>query len=831
MSSVLSASGRGLRARPYFLWLFCLILAAVATFWSPAGVALPLNGQGASSNGFVVHLALAMRDGAVESLPARPSEPTATVTPSATVSHTCTPTPVPSSTPTATSSSTATHTQTATSSPTWTPTNTASATATSPPSPTWTSTATSTPTATGTSTPTLTPEPTRAPVKVVFQQDLDGYQGAQDTTIYQFDADNSYLYTVDPLKVGEKQRLASVLRFELISVPVDAYITSATLELYAVGWSAPGDGVTVGAYAITQTTVLDELTWTAARAGAPWGAPGCNSVTSDRRPDPEASVLVTELGRWYRLDVTSLVQSWTNRSLPNNGLLLRAPLDLLDPQIFFFASAEHRDRNLRPRLLINYSFEPISEPSPTRVGTLAPTRTSLPAATATLTPAPGAENTITIQQGPGQSCADTFLYKYTPSTNYCLTDTLLVGFRQQYVSLLRFDLGSIPNNATITRARLQVYANGWSGQDTNIGTYVISRTVNLGEATWELASAGNPWGAPGCADTGSDREGLLTGVVKTSSIARWYDLDVTRAVKRWVGGELANNGLLLATTYASFTGTLRFASSEHSDAALRPKLIVSYVVGVPTPTPRPGPQLVIGHITDVHIGRNDACTVQLQTITGLIGQQADVLIDTGDCTENGTEAETLDYRDHMRANMTIPWQVTPGNHDSPDVFQRYVGSLNWWWDIGGYRLIGIDSEAINRYPYEPGAMQALDAALTLDKPCIIFGHFPLDSEGYSPETNRRLRERFAAYHVVLYVAGHWHANSFTTDPTTGTKLLVGHWNCGGNYRLIRLLGTTVQVEQFKLSGVGLGICGVSEDRENTSWIVRTENRLALVDLP
>ena len=208
-----------------------------------------------------------------------------------------------------------------------------------------------------------------------------------------------------------------------------------------------------------------------------------------------------------------------------------------------------------------------------------------------------------------------------------------------------------------------------------------------------------------------------------------------------------------------------------------------------------------------------------------------MVVDTGDCTENGSEAETLEYRDHMRANMTIPWQVTPGNHDSPDVFQRYIGSLNWSWDVGGYRLIGIDSEAINRYPYEPGAMYALDAALTLDKPCIVFGHFPLDSDGYSPETSRRLRERFAAYRVVLYVSGHWHANSFTTDPTTGTRLLVGHWTCGGNYRLIRLAGNTVQVEQFKLGGVGLGTCGVSEDREKTSWIVRTENQYALVSLP
>lgn len=156
--------------------------------------------------------------------------------------------------------------------------------------------------------------------------------------------------------------------------------------------------------------------------------------------------------------------------------------------------------------------------------------------------------------------------------------------------------------------------------------------------------------------------------------------------------------------------------------------------------------------------------------------------------------------------MTIPWQAVPGNHDTPGVFEQHIGGLNWWWDVGGYRLIGIDSEAINLYPVWPQAMLALDAALTTEKPCIVFGHFPLDSEGYSAETNQQLRARFAAYNVLLYVTGHRHAYSFTTDPATGTKLLVGNWTCGGHYRIIRLDGTSVQVEQYQVEGIGQANC-------------------------
>lgn len=725
---------------------------------------------------------------------------------------TLTPTPTYSSTPVATPTPTLTPAQSLT--PTVTPTHTGTATPTATRTPTATVTPTLVPTSTATLTviPSVTPTRTASPtlaagveLTMTLQQGLDGYSGATDSYIYQWQPTLNYS-TINTLLVGQKQQYAALLRFDLSSVPADAHFTSAILELYSVGWSGSGTGIMVGAHAITRTTDLDTVTWDLARTGAPWAIPGCNDVATDRRPAPESTVATTYVGRWHSLSVTQLVQGWSNGSVANNGFLLRSAYDPTNPQFFLFASAEYSDRSLRPRLRLSYHIDPV-EPGQTPTRTVAPTITRTATATATPTLASGVEYTVTIQQGTNGSCEDSYLFQYAASgVNYCMSDTLIAGVKQQYVSLLRFDLSAIPAAATVTRARLQVYANGWSGQDSVLGTYVISRTVDMCEATWEKSQASQWWGSPGCTSTQTDRAGLLSGAVKTNGIARWYDLDVTRAARDWVQGSTPNNGLLLVTSYTSFTGTFRFASSQHSEVGLRPRLVVSYVVYDPTPTPRAQPYLVIGHITDDHVGRNDVCTVQLQTIAGLISQQADVLVDTGDCTENGTDQETRDYREHMGANMTIPWQSVPGNHDTPDVFLQHVGTLNWWWDVGGYRLIGIDSEAINRYAYDPQAMNALDAALTTEKPCIVFGHFPLDSEGYSAETNQQLRERFAAYHVLLYVTGHWHTNSFTTDPTSGTMLLVGNWTCGGHYRIIRLDGTSVQVEQYQLGGTGLGAC-------------------------
>lgn len=129
----------------------------------------------------------------------------------------------------------------------------------------------------------------------------------------------------------------------------------------------------------------------------------------------------------------------------------------------------------------------------------------------------------------------------------------------------------------------------------------------------------------------------------------------------------------------------------------------------------------------------------------------------------------------MDGNATIPWQAVIGNHDTqyaPHIFPTYIGPLEWVWDVGGYRLIGINSMAIN--------YTALDQALTNEKLCIVFGHFPLND--YNIENQSKLRQRFQVYYVLLYVEGHEHVDSWEVDPYSGTRLLVGSWACGNRYR-------------------------------------------------
>jgi len=219
----------------------------------------------------------------------------------------------------------------------------------------------------------------------------------------------------------------------------------------------------------------------------------------------------------------------------------------------------------------------------TTVITAAPTPTPSP------TFEPQGPFTATFQQGvDGYAGAqDTYLYQGDPVHRYCSQALLNVGYRQQYAGLLRLDVSSLPVTTDVRRAVLRLHAAGWweDGHNIDLGAYVISRTVDVCQATWAEAQTGQPWVAGGCNDVHVDRRETPEASVTTAGVHRWYELDVTQAVRGWVSGALPNNGLLLRSL-SSDAQVLLFASSDYSEPTLRPQLIVTYLTG-PTPTATP----------------------------------------------------------------------------------------------------------------------------------------------------------------------------------------------------------------------------------------------------
>nr|MBC7244201.1 DNRLRE domain-containing protein [Chloroflexota bacterium] len=498
-------------------------------------------------------------------------------------------TPPPTAIPTSTRTTTPTRTVTPT------PTRTATAA----------QTATLTPvrTPTSTSTATLTPSPTTGfwQTTIVLQQGQNGYAGTEDTYIYLYDTGNNYCMD-SLLKVGQKQQLATLLRFDLSPIPANALVTEARLELYALGWS--GFDMTIEAFAVLRNVKHCEATWNQAAYSNLWGQPGCNDPGTDRRSMPESSVLTKGVGQWYGFDVTAIVRSWLEGSLGNNGVLLRGT-SAVSSNAFYFASAQHNTLALRPKLIVTYRLTgsptptPRTSPTPTLTPFVTPTSTmsgnvtTTPTATPTPSPVPvGTETTIILQQGVNGYLGyeDTYIHIWNPDTNYCSLNTFRMGYRQQYAALLHFDLSPIPANALVTEAYLELYAVGWSGFDMAIDAYNVLRHINACQATWNQASIGNPWGAPGCNDTVTDRSTTPEASVTTQGLYKWYQFRLTTLVQDWISGRWANNGLLLRGASSSSSNIFYFASAQYEPAALRPRLVITYRLATsPTSTPGASP--------------------------------------------------------------------------------------------------------------------------------------------------------------------------------------------------------------------------------------------------
>jgi hypothetical protein len=155
-------------------------------------------------------------------------------------------------------------------------------------------------------------------------------------------------------------------------------------------------------------------------------------------------------------------------------------------------------------------------------------------------------------------------------------------------TLLQFDLGSIPSDATIDSAILSLTANKALGNNLGNPTgqamevYRVTQAWTEAGATW-LDSGSGPWSNPGGTHVGTTgvpgvspyaSNNQIVPSVYTTQTLTW---DVTSLVAEWVSGAQPNLGLLIR----SFDGNdLHFNSRDGADPG--PSLDVSF-----TPIPEP----------------------------------------------------------------------------------------------------------------------------------------------------------------------------------------------------------------------------------------------------
>jgi hypothetical protein len=151
-------------------------------------------------------------------------------------------------------------------------------------------------------------------------------------------------------------------------------------------------------------------------------------------------------------------------------------------------------------------------------------------------------------------------------------------------------------------------------------------------------------------------------------------------------------------------------------------------------------------------------------LRGIQADQCDLILMPGDVTDEG-RPEEYDLAAGILAETTVPYYLTPGNHDlEKDVehrFQQLFGIGAWHKSYRGFQLVALDTgDAILDKPWNHAAAHAID----LEIPLIAFTHCQLWPDAWIPDANRAIADadtpgaqailrKLAQCHGVLYV-GH-----------------------------------------------------------------------------
>jgi hypothetical protein len=203
--------------------------------------------------------------------------------------------------------------------------------------------------------------------------------------------------------------------------------------------------------------------------------------------------------------------------------------------------------------------------------------------------------TVTFQQGTSPTAAysgvaDTYISSSADTSNYGGAVELRLAYDARDRILLRFDLaGQIPQQAVVTDAWLELFAyySEYPSAATDVGLYEVLRPWTESGATWIRATADASWQQIGCAGP-ADRSSTYTAVARfstTPSWQVWHNTPLADLVQNWVSDPAHNYGvILLSLSPLDRQFWVLYSSQVGTEPGLRPRLIVSYYVPVPTPT-------------------------------------------------------------------------------------------------------------------------------------------------------------------------------------------------------------------------------------------------------
>ena len=140
--------------------------------------------------------------------------------------------------------------------------------------------------------------------------------------------------------------------------------------------------------------------------------------------------------------------------------------------------------------------------------------------------------------------------------------------------LVQFDLSSVPSDAEISSANLTLYNDPNSSENTGMHSQrngsnkakleLITETWDEQNITWN--------NQPKTSTAGS-----IQLPASTSSYQNYKDINITSMVKKWHSKPSENNGFMIKLNDEKHYRCLIFASSDHLNPKLHPKLEVTYL--------------------------------------------------------------------------------------------------------------------------------------------------------------------------------------------------------------------------------------------------------------
>ena len=372
----------------------------------------------------------------------------------------------------------------------------------------------------------------------------------------------------------------ALIEFDLSSVPAIARVLTATLELRQNAPSSAGGTIEVHRVTSAWTEGVSSggngaPNWSERDVGVAWGTLG-----GDFDATASASAIVPGgVADWSQWDITNLVANWLDGTHPNLGLVLVPAAPGTGAK---FDSSDDLAPVLRPKLTIRYACE---------CGASAAT-------------------TFTLQPGTAGDDAYTWDGMHADRNFGISTILKLNNASAEQFSLLRFDLSSIPTQATVTSATLDLYLEG--GDALTNGVLAVHRAtqpwvegtqddqVTTAGVTYDEYVLGTAW-----TSAGGDYDPAPIDTVMVPSLpagaVQWV---VTAPVAQWVSGTVANDGFFLRASGGT-VDKISFTSGDGASATDWPRLTVNYVCpcGAVCPADPPAnPNLILATMGDATLG-------------------------------------------------------------------------------------------------------------------------------------------------------------------------------------------------------------------------------------